>query len=582
MWKLFFFLSASVLVVSLITTILLAQKNNKKTKPLYWLVGGVFVSTVLLLYPILKISFDGNYGSTFEAIIISMHNAIQFFTADSDFGIISGNAENLSGWIKPAYSLLGTVLIILAPILTFGFLLSFFKGVTARLKHIMHLPADSYIFSEINTKSVSLAQSIRKKDKKAIIVFSKASVEDEIDSELIGGAREIKSILYKKQITDIIIPWKPFSKKVLVFAINESESQSISDTLQLIKKHNNRKNTEIYLFSCSMESELMLNNTDKGSLIVRRINPIRSLLNYILLNDGNQLFDSAKEDSNGEKEISAVVVGVGALGTEVLKSLAWYCQMDKYKLKLNAFDIKEDIKDQFTALCPEFIDEKHNGLVKDGEAFYKINIHSCNVKTETFKNAIRQIKNVTYVFISLGDDSLNVDTAVNMRILFEQMHIHPSITTIVSDSEKKAALFDAKDRNNKSFDINFIGDDKTIYSDDVIINSELEKEALELHKRYNNGNPLGFYEYEYNYKSSTASALHLKAREHCGISNDAVEELEHKRWNAYMRSEGYIFSGSDNPETRNDLGRMHHNLVPFGELSKSDKDKDRRVGIKKE
>ena len=52
------------------------------------------------------------------------------------------------------------------------------------------------------------------------------------------------------------------------------------------------------------------------------------------------------------------------------------------------------------------------------------------------------------------------------------------------------------------------------------------------------------------------------------------------RWNVYMRSEGYVYSGSDEASSRNDLGKMHHNLVVFERLSDEDKRKDSRVGIK--
>jgi len=47
-----------------------------------------------------------------------------------------------------------------------------------------------------------------------------------------------------------------------------------------------------------------------------------------------------------------------------------------------------------------------------------------------------------------------------------------------------------------------------------------------------------------------------------------------------MRSQGYIYSGSKDKSSRNDLGKMHHDLVVFDELSEEDKRKDSRVGSK--
>ena len=54
-------------------------------------------------------------------------------------------------------------------------------------------------------------------------------------------------------------------------------------------------------------------------------------------------------------------------------------------------------------------------------------------------------------------------------------------------------------------------------------------------------------------------------------------DLEHKRWNAYMRSEGFVYSGSTDKKTRNDLGKMHNDLVPSSNLSEKEKIKDLRV-----
>jgi len=55
---------------------------------------------------------------------------------------------------------------------------------------------------------------------------------------------------------------------------------------------------------------------------------------------------------------------------------------------------------------------------------------------------------------------------------------------------------------------------------------------------------------------------------------ESLPELEHKRWNAYMRSEGYVYSGSHDRATRNDRAKLHHDLIPFRALSKEEANKD--------
>jgi hypothetical protein len=59
---------------------------------------------------------------------------------------------------------------------------------------------------------------------------------------------------------------------------------------------------------------------------------------------------------------------------------------------------------------------------------------------------------------------------------------------------------------------------------------------------------------------------------------DLIEVLEHRRWNAYMRSEGYVFSGSTDKASRNDMAKMHQDLVEFDRLDEVTKRKDSQVG----
>ena len=48
-----------------------------------------------------------------------------------------------------------------------------------------------------------------------------------------------------------------------------------------------------------------------------------------------------------------------------------------------------------------------------------------------------------------------------------------------------------------------------------------------------------------------------------------LRELEHRRWNAYMRLEGFTYA-----KKRNNLAKTHHCLVPFDELSLEEQEKD--------
>jgi hypothetical protein len=191
--------------------------------------------------------------------------------------------------------------------------------------------------------------------------------------------------------------------------------------------------------------------------------------------------------------------------------------------------------------------------------------------------------------VALGSDDANINAAVRLRMLFERVGTHPVIHAIVYNSQQRKALTGIRNYRGQAYDITFIGDLESSFTEKVIIDSELEADALRRHLKW--GAEEEFWTYEYNYRSSVASAIHMRARIHCKIpgadkteemlteqERDGIEVLEHRRWNAYMRSEGYVFSGSTDKKSRNDLAKMHHDLVNFADLSEEEKRKDSSVG----
>lgn len=91
-----------------------------------------------------------------------------------------------------------------------------------------------------------------------------------------------------------------------------------------------------------------------------------------------------------------------------------------------------------------------------------------------------------------------------------------------------------------------------------------------------------FWKYDYNYLSSIASVIHAKLKRECnvlGIEKTPEErtepekvffrEMEHRRWNAYVRSEGFVYN-----KKREKLAKTHHLLIPFADLPFEEQIKD--------
>ena len=593
-WMICFAISLAVLMIGIISAVSISRGKNKSGKviePIHALMGGFVVSVIILLLPVYSEIIGDTSLKALKTFAFSLHQTLQVFTLDADREIITDNINCPTRWFNAVYSGWLTIVYIVAPVMTFSFLISFFRNITAYIRYMTGYFRDVYVFSELNEKSLTLGEDIRRNHPGAMLIYTDVFASNtETSFELIERARALRAVCFKKDILAINFRRHSAAACISFFTIGDEEPENINQALKLIDSYKDRDNVRLFVFSIRVESELLLTKADKGKVKVRRVNEVRSLINRLLYEQGPELFKGAMPAESGEKKISAVLIGMGAHGSEMLKALTWYCQMDGYTVEIDAFDISESAGDRFAAMAPELMDPKYNGVVVPGEPAYTIRFHcGLDVKAKSFADEIMKITSATYVLVALGTDEDNIRTAVNLRMLFERMKIHPAIHAIVYSSEERAALSGLTNFRGQEYDIDFIGDIATSYSETVILSSELESEALRRHLQW--GEEQDFWLYEYNYNSSVASAIHSRARKACNIpgafkkadeltteERDVTECLEHRRWNAYMRSEGYVYSGSKDKSSRNDLAKMHHDLVSFDELSEEEKRKDSRVG----
>ncbi len=589
MWTLYFILSVSTLIFFLFAAFavnIALHKKSKKISVLKMLIAGTFVSAFFLFMPVHTVTTEQGF---MRPILLSVFNAAQLFAGGTEFEIVNSSLVLSSDAIIPLYHVWAAALFVFAPALTFTFALTFIKNASAYVGYWLGFFKKTYVFSSLNERSLALGRDIMLNNRRACIIYTDVDGGDD-GNELADDARKFGAICFKKELSTIKFGFhKPLSD-ILFFTIGDDEAENLDEALKLVERYKKRRNTHIYLFSTKLESELLLATLDRGEIKLRRVNEVQSLINRTLYESGERVFKMAVPSEDGVKDISAVVVGMGAHGREMVKALSWFCQMDGYRAEINAFDPDPSASDRFRALAPELMDEKYNGVYVEGEAYYSIKIHSgIDTESYSFMSQISEIKNASYVFISLGDDESNIKTAVNLRMILERVGRHPVIQAVVTGTRQKKALSGIKNYRNQEYDIEFIGDTDSSYAEKVIIDSELEGDALVRHLKW--GNEEDFWAYEYNYRSSMASAIHMSVRIKLGTAGagkrgdelteeerDAIELLEHKRWNAYMRSEGYVYSGSRDPSSRNVLAKTHHDLVDFASLSEEDKRKDSNVG----
>lgn len=586
MWYICLVLSLCFLFLIPIAALLFAKSSFlKKIKlsffySLYWAVG---LSTFCMFIPINFSNCDGSFLSGIREFFSTVSKAMTVFGGGCDEKIINASLPFAPENIRVVYQVLGEFLSILGPILAVGFVLSFFGNISEKIKLRFSHFDNLRVFTQLTEKSLILANDFVSDEKTTIVFTGILDTTKEEYASLLERAKNLGAICLKQDVTDINFNKHSKKKNIAIFVMSENETENLNVSLKLIEKYKTRANTDLYVFSVKKDCEIILSADNKGEIKVRRINEVQSNVYGYLYEFGEKLFETAKENDHGTKTISAVVVGMGKYGTEFIKALSWYCQMDGYELEINGFDKNKLAKEKFTALAPDLMNPKYNNVYVEGEAQYNINIHSdFDVDTDSFYKKINEIKNATYVLVSLGNDDDNIRVSLELRALFERMNIHPIINTIVYNSDQKKNLESIKNYKGQEYDIKSIGELTKTYSKAVIINSKLEKAGKAVHMKYDGSKEDDFWNYEYCYSSSIASAIHKKARISCGIKGankdekdltieerDIIEPLEHRRWNAYMRASGYVYN-----EKRYDLAKTHNDLIAFAKLSESEKRKD--------
>lgn len=548
------------------------------------LIISVFVASAIIFIPIYAEVFclDNVVARWFKTIVISMHHAIRLFFVDSDFDIIRSFIVEKNNLFYNIYSCYAAVLFILSPVLTFGVALSFFKNVSAYRRYIKSYNKNIYVFSKLNEKSLALAESIFEHYKNSKIIFNSICEKNQEDIDM-SRVRKIKAICFKDDILSVNFKFHNREREIKFFMIDNNESENVKHALCLIKKYRDREKTWMYVLSNELEGEVLLSSVETNVLKLRRISDVRTLIYSLLQTKGDLLFREAIESpEHNKKLISALVIGLGKHGIEMTKSLAWFGQMEGYRIEITAFDKALDAKDKFSAICPELMDDKYNNQFSDdGESQYKIDIHAnVDVETIAFLKHIQQIHDITYIFVDVGNDEKNIRTAIKLRSFLQKNEMSPRIQAVVSNTERKSALDGITNHSGQRYNIDFVGDVKSFYSVGSIIDSDLETEALSRHLKW--GKEEDFWKYEYNHRSSLASALHRRMKKVCNISGinkeskERTEEerlnlrmMEHRRWNAYMRSEGFTYA-----EKRNNLAKTHNCLVTYDDLTPEEKAKD--------
>ena len=582
-WTGFLILSFVVLLSGIALAYITSKRSLKKHiffNSFHVFIAFSFFSLSVLFLPVfLEVQKEKDLNWLIAAFV-SLQSTLQVFSINADFEIIRQALMGDMSLGAEIYSLFASFLYVLSPLLTFGFVLSCFQSITSYRKYFRGYSRHAYIFSELNEKSYALAEhKYRMSGKKILIVFLNVSVSDNKPSaELIEKAHLLDSVFFKKDILSVQFRYHSTQSNLDFFIIGSSESNNIKEALEIKNRYSRRVNTNLFIFSSSKESELLLRG-DNEKMCIRRINESRSLVYTTLFEHGITIFENAIE-SMGKKTITAAIIGLGDSGIEMLKALIWLSQIDGYALKILAFDKKNDVEAALKMDCPELLDDNHNKALIPGDAQYDISFYSVDVTYVDFAETLRN-SDPSYIYISLGNDELNIETAITVRTLLKREGQLPVIHALINDTNKQKASLKIKTDNNEQYMIEFIGKIATVFSEGLTIDSFLVKKALDLYSKKNNSEVTGFWESEFiaSYYMSViihdeiCQRLNAKRPEKTidqSIRNETLSSLieKHKHRNAFLRSEGWVYSGNLDQSTYSETAKTHHLLIPYEQLTK--------------
>ena len=534
MKSLFFLISAVIsLLIILLTVLHIFTLRRKKSyadrifSTVQSLTLGVFVAVAIVFVPIYYTSYDlGDRYSIIRPLLLSLHNTLRIFILDGDFDIIRAAVADLPVTLRVCFSFYVAILYVAAPILTFSNVLSLFKDIKDELRLKLHNSKPLFIMSQLNNESVALANSIRRDNKNAVIVFTGIVYDsDDGEYELMQEAKEINAICLRKDITKLKFDNKKANTEI--FLIGDCESENTAKAVNIVtalNRKNTKHNVKVFVFSKNEADARILDslsydnlmayavdkNFDNSTFKLRRINEVHQLVWATV--PSMKVFDIANKHNN---TLSVLIAGLGSYGTEFFRTLVWYCQFEGYKLELTLADNSSEsyMKSYIRRLCPDLLKTANSTV--DGESCYDISfLPEVDMTTADIDDILlysgddkeklsvsEKLKRTNLCIVSLDNDNINIETSVHLRRLFDRVHRFKAKSNItcsdenvqiysvirspescsVLGCENESSQYQLTDHKGIPYNIHFIGDINSRYDYKNIYNQKLESDAYEYH-----------------------------------------------------------------------------------------------------
>ncbi|MBQ4559383.1 MAG: hypothetical protein IJA54_03540 [Tyzzerella sp.] len=598
------------IIIILIATSFGIKNRNDMSKWISCVLLGIFFSAFFMVLPTEWVK-EGKIveNAGLYSILSSLLYSFKVLGGRQDIAQLETIA--LDGVFKTIYIYVNYIMFALSPILASSLILSFIGDTGDKIRYVFSWSPKCYVFSEINENALALAKGLANKSGKKTLIFCNAK---NADKSFITKAKKTGALLLYKSCEDIKINKKFRTYEFCLISNDEDNNLKLTESITTKLKPSKRTKIIINSFVESGTNVKFLESVFKSkknidtNMELRCIDEIALFCNQLIYE--HPLYNTKDNGNN----ISVVIIGCGKTGMRMLKTVYWAGQIDGYSLKIRVYDKNaEKIRKEFYGQCPGLKDEKTIGFIET------------NVNTLDFKKELLSQENsldATYIVVAMGDDQLNLSVSDDLYRIYRKSRSFndgqmPEIFTRVRSEVKTNSYFDnIKFLNDRH--IHLFGTTESIFSDTTLFNTELENMAFAVHlaywKRLNTEKSSEEYKEvyrdfktsEYDRRSSMATALHIPAKlcmvdgipksdkniltteninmiaECLKNDKDLCNRLamnEHKRWNAFMLSEGYqtatledmMLYSKTTKEHKDELSMLHPCITDWDALDKLEK-----------
>ncbi len=594
------FLNILAAVVILVIGFTLARRNSDDLSAMS------LISTLSIGFAICVLTFPyfaANTGNLLFAVLETMHYGPSAVAMNVEESIIP--FLGLQGPIGMIYMILLYSLYIIGPISASIFIIGFSRSLMEVFRFGRY--HDVHVFSELNERSVIIADSLYKQNPKQLRVFC---ASDSAPDHLKIKARKSHSVLLNKEDNGIHI--SPRSRYTF-YELYDDPIRSLNQTAELIQKltkdSTDRSNILIRTFISHNELELVRDidlvlKKNKCPVQVRYIDEANALVTELC----HSLISGLPLGEPGH-HFHILLLGCGTLGSELLRTLTWLFILPDTKCTIHAADRNaRSIATSLKTECPELLNASIDSYFKDApeEKNYDIIFHSLDAEKDLSQDILSGFPRPDLIISAMHEDDLNHRTA---KILYRYY--------AADDSRLRVPLIAARVRSSElselmpaSDGIHYFGNMAYQYDYSHLIHPDLETGAKACHLAYcasqewTSDIEQSFYRYV-NENSSFAQALASSARRQYILYSKPenmseaewiqtvlddkdlmrrLAEAEHDRWNAYQRANGWqkasieqaeVFAAASRGKAvKSDQLLLHPAIVPYSELAETERKMD--------